>query len=336
MVKGEVRSFKNTGDKMILDEARRVIRTEADALLAMAERIDESFRLAVEMILQSHGRVVVSGMGKSGLIGQKIASTMASTGTPALFLHPAEGIHGDLGMIMKGDVVIAISNSGETEELLRILPVIKRIGAGLVGMSGKPSSTLARCSDVFLDVSIKEEACPLGLAPTASTTAALAMGDALAVALLVERGFRAEDFAVFHPGGALGKKLFLRVEDLMHTGDSIPLVTEETSMKDALFLISSKRMGVTGVVGSEGELKGVITDGDLRRALEKGTDLFSKTAAEIMKLNPLRIRSNQLAAAALQVMEQYSITSLFVFVDDDSKTPCGIVHLHDILRAGIA
>lgn len=321
---------------MILDEARRVIKTEADALLAMVERIDDSFRLAVEMILKSQGRVVVSGMGKSGLIGQKIASTMASTGTPALFLHPAEGIHGDLGMIIKGDVVIAISNSGETEELLRILPVIKRIGAGLIGMSGKPASTLARCSDVFLDVSVKEEACPLGLAPTASTTATLAMGDALAVALLVERGFRAEDFAVFHPGGALGKKLFLRVEDLMHTGDAIPLVAEETSMKDALFLISAKMMGVTGVVGKSGELKGIITDGDLRRALEKGTDLFGKSAAEIMKLNPRRISRNQLAAAALQLMEQHSITSLFVFEHDDSKAPCGIIHLHDILRAGIA
>jgi arabinose-5-phosphate isomerase len=321
---------------MILEEARRVIRTEADALLAMAERINDTFEQAVNMVLASAGRVVVSGMGKSGLIGQKIASTMASTGTPALFLHPAEGIHGDLGMIMKGDVVIAISNSGETEEVLRILPVIKRLGACLISMSGNPASTLARSSDVYLDVSVKEEACPLGLAPTASTTATLAMGDALAVALLVRRGFRAEDFAVFHPGGSLGKKLFLRVEDLMHIGEEIPLVSRQTLMKDALFVISAKRLGVTGVTGDDGALCGVITDGDLRRALEKGCDLFERQASEIMKLNPKRVKRSDLAAAALQIMERYSITSLFVFNDEQSRSPCGIVHLHDILRAGIA
>jgi arabinose-5-phosphate isomerase len=320
---------------MILEEARRVIRTEADALSSMADRIDGSFEQAVNLVLATKGRVVVSGMGKSGLIGQKIASTMASTGTPALFLHPAEGIHGDLGMIMKGDVVIAISNSGETEEVLRILPVIKRLGAHLVAMSGNPDSTLARCSDVFLDVSVKEEACPLGLAPTASTTATLAMGDALAVALLVQRGFRAEDFAIFHPGGSLGKKLFLRVEDLMHSGEEIPLVSEHTLMKDALFVISAKRLGVTGVTGEDGALVGVITDGDLRRALVSGFDILGQPVVEIMKLNPRRIRRNELAAAALQIMEHHSITSLFVFEDDQSRFPCGIIHLHDILRAGI-
>lgn len=324
------------GQGIILEEARRVIRAEADALLAMAERINNSFDQAVRIILASPGRVVVSGMGKSGLIGQKIASTMASIGTPAFFLHPAEGIHGDLGMIMKGDVVIAISNSGETEELLRILPVIKRLGAHLIGMSGNPSSTLARSSDVFLDVSVKEEACPLGLAPTSSTTATLAMGDALAVVLLAQRGFKAEDFAVFHPGGSLGKKLFLRVEDLMHGGDEIPLVSDQTVMKDVLFVISSKRMGVTGVTGADDALCGVITDGDLRRALEKGYDIFERRASEIMKLNPRRIKRHELAAAALQIMEQHAITSLFVFDDDQSRRPCGIVHLHDILRAGIA
>ncbi len=321
---------------MILEEARRVIRTEADALSAMADRIDSSFEEAVRLILASKGRVVVSGMGKSGLVGQKIASTMASTGTPAFFLHPAEGIHGDLGMLMTGDVVIAISNSGETEELLRILPVVKRLGAHLIGMSGNQNSTLARSSDVFLDVSVKEEACPLGLAPTASTTATLAMGDALAVSLLVQRGFKAEDFAIFHPGGSLGKKLFLRVEDLMHGGDAIPLVPEDALMKDALFVISAKRMGVTGVVAASGDLKGVITDGDLRRALEKGLDIFNQRAGEIMKLNPRRIKRSELAAAALQLMERHSITSLFVFEQDQSPLPCGIIHLHDILRAGIA
>jgi arabinose-5-phosphate isomerase len=320
----------------ILAEARRVIQVEADALQAMAVRIDASFERAVDLILASKGRVVVSGMGKSGLIGQKIASTMASTGTPALFLHPAEGIHGDLGMIMTGDVVIAISNSGETEEMLRILPAIKRIGAHVVAMTSNAVSTLARSSDVFLDVSVKEEACPLGLAPTASTTAALAMGDALAVALLVQRGFRAEDFAIFHPGGSLGKKLLLRVEDLMHSGAAVPLVTEDTLMKEALFVITAKGLGVTGVTSADGALRGVITDGDLRRALEKGYDILGQRAAELMKLNPRRIRRHELAAAALQVMEHYSITSLFVFEDDSSPAPCGIIHLHDILRAGIA
>jgi len=321
---------------VIIEEAKKVIRIEAEALSAMAERIDGSFTHAVETILAARGRVVVSGMGKSGLVGQKIASTMASTGTPAFFLHPAEAIHGDLGMIMKGDVVIAISNSGETEEVLRILPVIKRLGATLIGMSGRVDSTLARCSDVFLDVSVKEEACPLGLAPTASTTATLAMGDALAVALLVSRGFRAEDFAVFHPGGALGKRLFVRVEDLMHVGDAMPLVSGDTSMKDVLFVISAKRLGVTGVIGADGALAGVITDGDLRRALEKDANLLGKQATDIMKLKPRRIKRRELAASALQIMEQNSITSLFVFDDETSAVPCGIIHLHDILRAGIA
>ena len=320
----------------VLDEARRVIRVEASALSAMADRIDDSFALAIDLILGSAGRVIVSGMGKSGLVGQKIASTMASTGTPAFFLHPAEGIHGDLGMIMKGDVVIAISNSGETDEILRILPSIKRLGAHLVALSGNPLSNLARSSDVFLDVSVAEEACPLGLAPTASTTATLAMGDALAVALLVKRGFKAEDFAIFHPGGSLGKKLITRVEDLMHSGEAIPLVLEDTVMKEALFVITAKGLGVTGVCASDGALKGVITDGDLRRSLEKGFDILNQRASEVMKLGPLRIKRSELAAAALQVMEQRAITSLFVFENDQIASPCGIIHLHDILKAGIA
>jgi arabinose-5-phosphate isomerase len=321
---------------MLIEEAQRVIRVEAEALLVMADRIDSSFERAIELILASPGRVIVSGMGKSGLVGQKIASTMASTGTPAFFLHPAEGIHGDLGMIMTGDVVIAISNSGETEEILRILPSIKRLGAHLIALSGNPVSNLARSSDVFLDVSVGEEACPLGLAPTASTTATLAMGDALAVALLVRRGFRAEDFALFHPGGSLGKKLILRVEDVMHSGNAIPLVQTDTLMKEALFVITDKGLGVTGVCDSSSALVGVITDGDLRRALERGYDILNQRADGIMKVCPLRIRRSELAAAALQVMEKRSITSLFVFDDEHSTAPCGIVHLHDILKAGIA
>jgi len=321
---------------MILEEARRVIKAEAEALCAMADRIGDSFERAVEIVLGCSGRTVVSGMGKSGLVGQKIVSTMASTGTPSLFLHPAEAIHGDLGMIVRGDVVIAISNSGETEEVLRVLPVIKRIGAPLIAMSGNPLSTLVRNSDVFLDISVQEEACPLGLAPTSSTTATLAMGDALAVALLIRRGFRAEDFAFFHPGGSLGKKLFLRVDDLMRSGDEIPLVTENTLIKDILYVISSKRLGVTGVIGNDGSLLGVITDGDLRRALEKSFDILEKPACEIMTLNPKRVLRHELAAVALQTMEKYSITSLFVFENSQSLHPCGIMHLHDILKAGIA
>lgn len=321
---------------MIIEEARKVIRIEADALMALADSINGEFERAVRLILATKGRVVVTGMGKSGLIGQKIASTMASTGTPAFFLHPAEGIHGDLGMIMKGDVVIAISNSGETEEVVRILPIIKRIGASLVSMSGNPKSSLAKAGDVFLDISVKEEACPLGLAPTASTTATLAMGDALAVALLIERGFRPEDFALFHPGGSLGKKLILTVGDLMHGGDSLPLVAADTPMSDALFVITSKGLGVTGVVDAGGDLLGVITDGDLRRALSRGVAILELRASELMSRNPKRILRGDLAAKALQRMEQYSITSLFVFEGDDDQKPVGVVHLHDLLKAGLA
>lgn len=321
---------------MILEEAKKVIRIEAEALLSLADAINGEFEKAVRLILASRGRVVVTGMGKSGLIGQKIASTMASTGTPAFFLHPAEGIHGDLGMIMKGDVVIAISNSGETEEVVRILPIIKRLGASLVAMTGNPSSNLAKAGDVFLDISVKEEACPLGLAPTASTTATLAMGDALSVALLLERGFNAEDFALFHPGGALGKKLILTVEDMMHGGEAIPLVSACTLMREALFVITSKGLGITGVTGADGALLGVITDGDLRRALEKGMDIINLPASDLMSMKPKRINRSELAAKALQQMEQFSITSLFVFENDSSIRPVGIIHLHDLLKAGLA
>lgn len=321
---------------MILEEAKKVIRIEAEALLALAETINGEFERAVKLILASRGRVVVTGMGKSGLIGQKIASTMASTGTPAFFLHPGEAIHGDLGMIIKGDVVIAISNSGETEEVIRILPVIKRLGASLIAVAGNPASTLAKAGDIFLDISVKEEACPLGLAPTASTTATLAMGDALAVALLQQRGFKAEDFALFHPGGALGKRLILRVEELMHKGDAVPLVREGTLMREALFVITSKGLGITGVTDDAGSLLGVITDGDLRRALEKGTGFLDRPAGELMKRNPKRVGRSDLAAGALQRMEEYAITSLFVFDEEGGDRPVGVIHLHDLLKAGIA
>ena len=319
----------------MLEKAKQVLQVEAEAVLALVDRIDESFQKAVEMVLACQGRVVITGMGKSGLICQKIAATMASTGTPALFLHPAEGIHGDLGMLTRGDVVIAVSNSGETEEITRILPVIKRMGLPLIAMSGNPGSTLARAGDVHLDVSVKEEACPLGLAPTASTTATLAMGDALAVALLLERGFREEDFALFHPGGALGKRLLLRVEDLMHAGEAVPLVQVNTPLKDALFEITSKKLGITGVSDENGRLSGVFTDSDLRRALAQGIEVLNRPIDEVMNRTPKRILRSNLAAKAVQRMEEHSITSLFVFESEEDAVPVGIIHLHDLLKAGV-
>ena len=319
----------------ILEAARKVLRIEAAAVTALTNRINGEFVRAVQMILACSGRVVITGMGKSGLICQKIAATMASTGTPALFLHPAEGVHGDLGMVAKGDVVIAVSNSGETEELTRILPVIKRMGLPLIAMAGKPDSTLARAGDVFLDISVKEEACPLQLAPTASTTATLAMGDALAVALLLERGFQEEDFALYHPGGALGKRLLLRVDDLMHGAEAMPLVELDTPLKDALYEISSKKLGITGVVDARGALIGVFSDGDLRRTIEQGVELLHRPISEFMNRQPKRILRANLAAKALQRMEEHAITSLFVFESESDHVPVGVIHLHDLLRAGV-
>jgi len=322
---------------MTIEQAKRVLRIEADAVAALIDRIDATFEQAVDMVLDSKGRVVVTGMGKSGQIGKKIAATLASTGTPALFLHPAEGVHGDLGMVMRGDVVIALSNSGETEEIARMLPSLKRLGIQIIALTGNKESTLAKNSDVVLDVGVKEEACPLGLAPTASTTAALAMGDALAVALLDKRGFRPEDFACFHPGGALGKRLLLRVRDLMHSGNDIPTVSEETLIKDAIFEISSKKMGVTAVLDAAGKLVGVISDGDLRRWMEKtektGENLLAKKAGEIMTKNPKVTNKDSLAAEAVAIMEKNSITCLIVA--DTQKRPEGVIHLHDLLKAGV-
>lgn len=319
----------------ILDAARKVIQIEAEAVATLAARLDENFAKAVEMILACSGRVIVTGMGKSGLICQKMSATMASTGTPTLFLHPAEGVHGDLGMLMKGDVVIAVSNSGETEEIVRILPTIKRMGLPLIAMTGNPVSTLARAGDVFLDISIKEEACPLQLAPTASTTVTLAMGDALAVALLLQRGFREEDFALYHPGGALGKRLLLRVEDLMHVGEDVPTVNAKTPLKDALYVISSKKLGITGVVDDQGDLVGVFTDGDLRRKIEQGIEVLNRPIGELMGGKPKRILRTNLAAKSLQRMEEHQITSLFVFESEEDQKPIGIIHLHDLLKAGV-
>jgi arabinose-5-phosphate isomerase len=289
----------------MIERAKKVLRIEAEAIDALIVRIDERFEEAVKMILNCEGRVVVTGMGKSGLIGKKIAATLASTGTPALFLHPAEGIHGDLGMVMRGDTVIALSNSGETDELSRMLPSLKRLGIKIISLTGNPDSTLAKISDVVIDISVKEEACPLGLAPTASTTATLAMGDALAVVLLDQRGFKEEDFACFHPGGSLGKKLLLRVRDLMHVGDAVPMVSEGTLIKDAIYVISSKKMGITGVINASGKLVGVISDGDLRRWMEKteksGENLLTKEAKDIMTKKPKTVSKDVLAAEAVSI-----------------------------------
>jgi arabinose-5-phosphate isomerase len=319
------------------EQAKRVLQIEADAVAALINRIDERFEQAVDMILDSKGRVVVTGMGKSGLIGKKIAATLASTGTPALFLHPAEGIHGDLGMVTRGDTVIALSNSGETEEIARMLPSLKRLGIKIIALTGNADSTLAKNSDVVIDVGVKEEACPLGLAPTASTTATLAMGDAIAVALLDKRGFREEDFACFHPGGTLGKRLLLRVRDLMHTGDAIPVVSEATLIKDAIYEISSKKMGVTSVLDDTGKLVGVISDGDLRRWMERtektGENLLAKKAKDIMTINPKVTNRDALAAEAVAIMEKNSITCLIV--TDHYTKPEGVIHLHDLLKAGV-
>ncbi len=318
----------------ILDIAKRVLRIEADAVSALTEKLNSDFERAVELIYNSKGRVVVTGMGKSGLVGKKIAATLASTGTPAFFLHPAEASHGDLGMVTSDDVVIAISNSGETEELINLIPFLKRFNVGLISLTGNPDSTLSRVADVTIDVSVKEEACPLGIVPTASTTATMAMGDAIAVALLIKRGFKEEDFAFFHPGGSLGKKLFIKVMDLMHTGDALPLVYPDITMTEAIMEISSKRLGVAIVVNNHKEILGIITDGDLRRGIEKwGKAFFGMKAEEVMTRNPKTISEEELAVKALSVMEKHSITSLVV--PDNKGRAKGIIHLHDILRQGI-
>ncbi len=318
---------------MILEMGRRVLKIEADAVTALISRLDERFVRAVEILYECRGRVVLTGMGKSGFIAKKIAATLTSTGTPALYLHPAEGLHGDLGMIVQGDVVVAVSNSGGTTEIIEILPALKRFGVTLISLVGNLQSPLAKESDVALDVGVDEEACPLNLAPTASTTAALAMGDALAVAVFEKRGFKAEDFAVLHPRGRLGRRLLLRVRDLMHVGPEMPIVFEETLMRDAVMEISMKRLGMTTVVDTEGRLTGIITDGDLRRGLEKHTDLLDRPAQKCMTRYPKIIERDELAARAVQVMEQHKITSLLIL--DAQGRPDGVIHLHDLLKAGV-
>ena len=318
---------------MIRKCAEEVFRAEAKAISDLASRLDHRFEEAVDLLCGCQGKVVVTGMGKSGLIGRKVEATLASTGTPAFFLHPAEAVHGDLGMVSRGDIVIAISNSGETEELIKIIPTFKRLGVPIICLTGKLKSTLAKNSEIVLDVGVKEEAGNLGIIPTSSTTAALAMGDAIAVALFEKRGLKEEDFQYFHPGGVLGKQLLIRAIDVMHTGRDIPIVTEDTPMKETIAEMSSKRLGITTVRNREGRLGGVITDGDLRRLLQRELDLLSQKAGDVMIRNPKVISSDILGAKAVQVMERYSITALVV-VDDDRRI-IGIVHLHDLLKIGV-
>ena len=308
-------------------EAQRVLEVEAAAILGLIQHLDQTFVDAVELIATSTGRVVSMRVGKSGIICKKVSATLASTGTPSFFMHPTEALHGDLGMLVKGDVVLAISNSGETEELVRVLPSIKRVGAEMVAITGNAASTLAKGADYHLSAAISKEACPLGLAPTASTTATLALGDALAMALLVRKGFREEDFAFLHPGGKLGKR-FLRVHDLMHAGDDVPLVQEATPMHDVIYEMSKKGFGIAAVVDAQGSLQGVVSDGDLRRMLQRDEEILKKTARDCMKADPVTIAAGELASAALQIMEQRKITSLFIV--DDARRVEGIIHLHDL------
>jgi arabinose-5-phosphate isomerase len=312
-----------------LDLARKVLRIEAAAILGLVDRIDEDFERAVQLLFECRGRVIVTGMGKSGLICRKIAATLSSTGTSAWFLHPAEATHGDLGAIRDDDVVVALSHSGETEELLRLLESIRRIGAGLIALTGAPASTLARAVDVILDCSIATEACPMNLVPTASTTAALAMGDALAMTLLVRKGFREEHFASLHPGGKIGRRL-MRVEHVMHAGDAAPIVRTSTAMADVFHEMSSKRLGMTCVVDDEQHLVGVFTDGDLRRLMGRSPDVLALSAGQAMTPNPVTISRGLLAVEALKVMETYKITA--VVVVDEQRTVEGVVHLHDLWR----
>ena len=321
------------GDGDSLAEGRRVLKIEARAVQTLVDRLDAQFARAVDLLLRCKGKVVVSGMGKSGLVGQKIAATMASTGTPAFFLHPAEGIHGDLGMLGRTDVLIAISNSGETQEILQLLPYVERMGIPVVSMTGRMTSTLAKHSDVTLDVSVSEEACPMGLAPTASTTAVLAMGDALAVVLLQKRGFKQEDFAQFHPGGTLGRRLLVRVRDLMHGGAEMPVVSEAVPATAAILEITAKKLGMTTVTDANGKLVGIITDGDLRRFIQRGGDFARVTAGELASRNPKTIAPDDLAAKAVEQMERFSITTLVV--GEGERRILGVIHLHDLLKNGI-
>ena len=314
--------------------AKEVLDIEAKSILRLKNNIGEEFDKAIDILYNCKGRVIVTGMGKSGLIGKKIAATMSSTGTPTYFLHPAESTHGDSGVITRNDVIIAISNSGETQELLNLLPLIKRFGCEMIGMTGNLNSTLAKTSEVVLDISVEREACPLGKAPTASTTATLAMGDALAVCLMEKKGFTKEDFLLFHPSGKLGKGLTYKVRDLMITGDKMPLVSGTESFKDVINTISEYKLGMAMVLNDDKTLAGVLTDGDIRRTVIKYPDTSNIKVKDVMTTNPKRITSDAYAASALNLMEKYSITALAVV--DESNVPVGVIHVHDLLRAGVA
>jgi arabinose-5-phosphate isomerase len=313
--------------------ARTVIATEITAIENLLDRIDDHFANACQLLLDCPGRVVVIGMGKSGHIGNKIAATLASTGTPAFFIHPAEASHGDMGMVTDQDVVIAISNSGETNEVLTLLPIIKHLSIPLISMTGNPGSTLSRNATVNIDISVSKEACPLGLAPTSSTTATLVMGDALAIALLDARGFTAENFAFFHPGGSLGKRLLLKIEDLMRTGTQIPIISEKSTIREALVEMTQKNLGITSILDATHKLIGIYTDGDLRRSLHSNLDINETQITKVMTTGCKTIKADLLAIEALQIMENYKITSLPVV--DDNNTLVGIAHLHDLLNAGL-
>ncbi|MDF1781598.1 MAG: KpsF/GutQ family sugar-phosphate isomerase [Alcanivoracaceae bacterium] len=313
--------------------AKRVLAIESRAIEGLISTIDENFSRACEILLACKGRVIVTGMGKSGHIGNKLAATLASTGTPSFFVHPAEASHGDLGMITVDDVVLALSNSGETGEVLTILPVIKRKGTPMISLTGRQDSTLARQSDVHLHVAVTEEACPLNLAPTSSTTAALALGDALAIALLEARGFTAEDFAMSHPGGSLGRRLILKVEDVMHAGERLPTTPIDSPIAKALLEMTHKGLGMTAVLSNDGTLCGVFTDGDLRRMLDKAVDVHTQKINDVMTVNPVVISAGQLAAEALQIMEKKKINGLIVV--DEMNKPVGALNMHDLLRAGV-
>jgi arabinose-5-phosphate isomerase len=316
-----------------LVQAQRVLEIEADAILALRARLDGAFLAAVEVILACAGRMVVMGMGKSGHIGRKIAATLASTGTPAFFVHPAEAAHGDLGMITDGDVLLALSNSGESDEVIALLPALKRKDITLIAMTGRPDSTLAREADIHLDAGVEKEACPLGLAPTSSTTAALALGDALAVTLLEARSFREEDFALSHPGGSLGRRLLVHVRDLMHAGDTLPVVQSGTTLKDALLEMTKKGLGMTAVVDAVGNLAGIFTDGDLRRTLDKTLDLSGLTIDDVMFRQPRTIRAERLASEAVKLMETHKVNGLLV--EDEAGRLVGALNMHDLLQARI-
>ena len=320
----------------MLENARNVLKMEADAILELIPRINGQFTAAVEMILACPGRTVITGMGKSGIIGRKMAATLASTGTPSFYLHPAEGIHGDLGMVTAEDVVIALSNSGETGEILHILPSLRRIGAKVIAMVGNPNSSLGKNADVVLDVGVSKEACPLGLAPTSSTTAALAFGDALAVALLSKRKFTADQFAVFHPGGSLGRKLLMTVADVMHAGDDNPLVKGDMKVQDALFIITDKGLGAVSVVDDENKMIGVLTDGDIRRGLSQGFSFLTRPVTELMTKAPKTITQDKLAAEALHLMESNKPRPITVLpVIDADKHVIGLLHMTDLVRQGV-